>query len=71
MSRIAVLGEQVAVEGFGLAGALVLVADGVEAVRAAWRALPVDVAVVILSPAADAALPARATDGPLTVVMPG
>lgn len=70
MSRIAVLGERVAVEGFGLAGASVVVAEGAEAVRAAWRALPTDVAVVVLTRAADAALPVRAPGGPLTVVLP-
>ena len=55
MSRIAVLGEAVRTEAFALAGAVVFVADSPDAVRTAWRSLPDDVAVVVLTPlAADA-----------------
>jgi vacuolar-type H+-ATPase subunit F/Vma7 len=56
VSRLAVIGEETLVRGFGLAGAVVLPADGPDAVRAAWQGLPGDVAVVILTPAAAAAL---------------
>lgn len=72
MARIAVIGDPPAVDGFGLVGALVLAASGTDEVRAAWKAVPTDVAVLVLSAAA-----ARDLDGlpltgagPLTVVMP-
>jgi vacuolar-type H+-ATPase subunit F/Vma7 len=73
VGRIAVLGESTRVDGFALAGALVLVADDAAAVRDAWASLPDDVAVVMLTPAAAAALPdgvAAQRDGVLTVTMP-
>jgi vacuolar-type H+-ATPase subunit F/Vma7 len=54
--RLAVLGERVRVEGYALAGAMVCPADDPAEVRAAWRDLPPDVAVVILTPAAARAL---------------
>jgi vacuolar-type H+-ATPase subunit F/Vma7 len=70
--RVAALGERLAVQGFGLAGALVLPADDAVAARAAWRALPADVAVVILTRAAAGAVgeSALAAAWPLTVVLP-
>lgn len=69
--RIAALGEAASVEGFALAGVVVYPATGREAVRSAWRALPADVAVVILSEAAARDLEdVAAGDRPLTVVMP-
>ena len=40
VGRVAVLGELARVQGFSLAGALVLVADDADAVRARWAALP-------------------------------
>ncbi|HUZ38070.1 MAG TPA: V-type ATP synthase subunit F [Streptosporangiaceae bacterium] len=52
MSRVAVIGEGARVQGFVLAGALVLAAEDAAAVRAAWRTLPGDVAVVVLTPRA-------------------
>jgi vacuolar-type H+-ATPase subunit F/Vma7 len=70
MARVAVIGEQVRVEGFGLAGALVVPASGEAAVRAAWEALAADVAVVLLTPLAAAALGELAPGHRLTVVMP-
>ena len=55
MSRVAVIGEGVRVQGFALAGALVLAAEDAAGARAAWRSLPPDVVVVVLTPeAADA-----------------
>ncbi|HXZ76273.1 MAG TPA: hypothetical protein VEH31_36115 [Streptosporangiaceae bacterium] len=55
MSRVAVIGEGVRVQGFALAGALVLAAEDAAGYRAAWRSLPADVAVAVLTPrAADA-----------------
>lgn len=72
MARVAVVGESVRVQGFALAGALVLPAEDQAHVRAVWRSLPAGVAVAVLTPrAAEAlgeALTARAA--PLTVVMP-
>lgn len=49
MSRVAVIGEAVRAEGFALAGALVLTAEDRDAARAAWRSLPADIAVVVLT----------------------
>lgn len=71
--RVAALGEQLRVQGFGLAGALVVAADTPEAARVAWRDLPADVALVILTSSAAQALALQITDGSsnrLTVVMP-
>jgi hypothetical protein len=51
-----------------LAGALVMVAEEPAAVRAAWRSLPADVAVVLLTSAAADALPDL--NGRLTAVLP-
>jgi hypothetical protein len=62
MSRVAVIGEGVRVQGFALGGALVLAAEDPAAVRAAWRTLPGDVAVVVLTPRAADAL--RHVTGP-------
>jgi vacuolar-type H+-ATPase subunit F/Vma7 len=70
VSRVAVIGEDVRVEGFGLAGALVCPAYGETAVRAAWDALEEDVSVVLLTPAAAAALAGVAPGSRLTAVMP-
>jgi len=70
--RIAVLGEQTAVEGFALAGVLMCAADNPDEILAAWRSLPADLALVILTPAAACSVPDRRPGSlPLTVVMPG
>ena len=71
MSRIAALGERHRVEGFALAGAWVAVADNTGEVERRWAELPEDVAVVILTPSAAAALAAIARPLPLRVVLPG
>jgi vacuolar-type H+-ATPase subunit F/Vma7 len=73
VARVAVLGEPLQVQGFILAGAVVLAADDPAAVRSAWASLGDDVAVVVLTPRAAAALePELAAGGaaPLTVVLP-
>jgi vacuolar-type H+-ATPase subunit F/Vma7 len=73
VSRIAVLGEAIRTEPFALAGAFVIAADTPEAVRAAWRSLPDDVAVVVVTPQATAALGAvdvSSHDGVLVVTLP-
>ncbi len=68
MGRIAAIGAGIAVQGFGLAGALVFPAETADEIRAAWRALPVDVDVVLLTPgAADAIAPVTR---PLVAVIP-
>jgi vacuolar-type H+-ATPase subunit F/Vma7 len=69
MARVAAIGEAVRLEGFTLAGVLVLPGERPAQVRASWHDLPADVEVVILTPRARAALGTPRT-GPLTVVMP-
>jgi vacuolar-type H+-ATPase subunit F/Vma7 len=71
MGTIAVIGEETLVRGFAMAGAAVFAADEPEAVRDAWRHLPPEVEVVILTVAADGALHDRdrAATTPLVAVM--
>jgi vacuolar-type H+-ATPase subunit F/Vma7 len=59
MSRAAAIGEAVRVAGYALAGVEVHAADDGDAARAAWDRLSPEVACVILTPAAHAALGAR------------
>jgi vacuolar-type H+-ATPase subunit F/Vma7 len=72
MGRVVVLGEAARVDGFALAGATVIVAEGAGEVVRAWDQLPLDAEVIVLSSAAAIALegapPAR--DGTVVVVMP-
>ncbi|CAM5538050.1 MULTISPECIES: hypothetical protein [Streptomyces] len=74
MGGVAALGERARVAGLALAGVVVLVADDPGAVRLAWRSLPDDVDLVILTPAAARALEPGSVTGeirrPLTAVMP-
>lgn len=56
MSRVAAIGERVRVGGYDLAGVDVHAASGASEVRSAWAALPADVGLLILTPAAHAAL---------------
>jgi vacuolar-type H+-ATPase subunit F/Vma7 len=70
MAKIAVIGEGVKVLGFGLPGAIVLPAEGPEAVLAAWLSLGEDVAVVVLTSRAARTLAGRTASWPLTAVMP-
>jgi vacuolar-type H+-ATPase subunit F/Vma7 len=72
MSRAAVIGESVRVEGYALAGAVVYPAENADQARTAWRTMPPDIAVVVLTARAAAWLgeaPQR-RDGVLQVVMP-
>lgn len=69
MSRIVVLGESPRVDGWALAGAVIVTAVGADDVRRAWDALPTDVDVVITTPAAAEALSHRSGQR-LVVVMP-
>ncbi len=59
MSRAAAIGEEVRVAGYALAGVEVHAAQDADAARDAWERLSGDVACVILTPAAHAALGAR------------
>jgi vacuolar-type H+-ATPase subunit F/Vma7 len=56
MGRVCAIGERALVEGYGLAGALVSVAEDVPTVRRAWHALPANTTIVILTPAAASAI---------------
>ncbi|MFC0597874.1 V-type ATP synthase subunit F [Streptomyces palmae] len=69
---MAAIGEQVRVCGFALAGVSVFAAEDAPAVREAWRRLPADTGLVILTASAAAALDPAALEGtrPLTAVMP-
>ncbi len=58
-STVAVIGERERVRAFALAGVQVAAAGDSEQARAAWHALPGEVAVVILTQAAYAALAAE------------
>ncbi|HYB22615.1 MAG TPA: hypothetical protein VED41_02380 [Solirubrobacteraceae bacterium] len=73
--RIAALGERERVRGFAFAGVHLAAAEDADAARAAWRSLPGDVGLVILTRDAHAALAAElAASSPgeqrLWVVMP-
>jgi len=72
VSRAAVIGEAMRVEGYALAGAVVYPAEDADQARAAWRSLPSDIAVVVLTARAAAWLGAapQRRDGVLPVVMP-
>ncbi len=59
MARAGVIGEAVRTAGFALAGAVVVTAQTPEEARAAWRALPADIAVLVLTPRAAAWLGAE------------
>jgi len=60
--RIAAIGEQEHVQAYALAGVLTASADDASTARVAWRALPPDVGLVILTPAAHTALAADGLD---------
>lgn len=69
MSGIAAIGEATRVQALALAGVLVLPAETPAAVLAAWEALPVDIGLVVLTPAA-AQQPRPPGRDVLTAVMP-
>jgi vacuolar-type H+-ATPase subunit F/Vma7 len=50
MARAAAIEEAVRTAGFALAGAVVTTAETPEETRAAWRAPPSDIAVLVLTP---------------------
>ena len=70
MAPVAVIGEESLVRGYALAGAIVLPAEGRDAVRAAWSTLPAGVGLVLLTAAAARVLdPVNGPDAPMTAVM--
>ncbi|MEU9390323.1 hypothetical protein AB0D86_10000 [Streptomyces sp. NPDC048324] len=72
MGHIAAIGEPLRILGLASAGVLLRPAEGPDAARDAWRDLPPDVDLVLLTPAAAGALGPEAVDGqePLVAVMP-
>lgn len=80
VGKVVAVGERVRIEGFALAGVLTFPAEEPDGVAAAWQALPDDVAVVVLTPAAAATVTDTVAEtatvsairpGPrLTVVLP-
>ncbi len=72
MPEIAVIGREVDLGGFRLAGAHVYPVETPAEVRAAWQALPPTVGFVLLSPAAQTALGEEISrpGAPLTAVLP-
>jgi vacuolar-type H+-ATPase subunit F/Vma7 len=72
MSRIAAIGESAAIDGFGLAGVELLPAEDAAAARRAWTALAPGVGLLLLTPAAEAALDRELAEAPelLRVVIP-
>jgi vacuolar-type H+-ATPase subunit F/Vma7 len=49
VARAAVIGESVRTAGFALAGAVVLTAENQDEAQAAWRSLPADIEVLVLT----------------------
>ncbi len=72
MARAAVIGEPLRIGGYALAGALVCPADDLGQATVAWRELPGDVAVVVLTPKAAGWLAGELAGRPgvLPVVLP-
>jgi len=74
MGEVVAIGTSSVVRGFALAGARIMIADGEDAVRAAWTdsLSAVDVSLIVLSPSAARLLGTAVTQasGPLTVVLP-
>lgn len=71
MTAVVAIGAEPHIRGFAMAGALLLPAENARAVRAAWSSLPEDVALVVLTAAADEALGDRdqTRSWPLVAVM--
>ncbi len=71
--RVAVLGEPLRIYGYGLAGAVLCPASDRDQALRAWRELPGDVAVVVLTPAAAGWLAGQLAQRPgvLPAVLPG
>jgi vacuolar-type H+-ATPase subunit F/Vma7 len=71
VNAVAVIGEEALIRAYAMVGAEVIAAESPPDVRDAWRALHPDVAVVVLTSAAAAALVEHQPAGgwPLVVVM--
>lgn len=69
---IAAIGEQALLDGFRLAGVSVFAGSTNEEILNAWTALPLNTAVVILTPRSAQALEPVLADphSPMTVVLP-
>lgn len=72
MSAVVAIGETHELEGFALAGVSVIATTTDADVTEAWRRLPVETGLAILSATAAATLESRLAERPdiLTVVMP-
>jgi len=72
MTLVAAIGERERVSGFAFAGVRVEAVEHADAALGAWRGLPADVGLVILTPAAHRALATElsAQDRRLWVVLP-
>jgi len=70
MSRVVAIGSSLELVGWALAGVEVLDAVHPEDVRRAWAGLDSEVGLVVLTPAARAALPARLEGPLLSAVLP-
>jgi vacuolar-type H+-ATPase subunit F/Vma7 len=68
MSRIAALGDWQRIRGFAIAGVEAHEAATDEETVVAWQALPADVAILILTPRAQAALKERLRERPAVLV---
>ena len=70
--RVVALGEERRVAGFALAAVQVITAEGPDDVVAAWRRLPEDTAVLLLTPMAHSALADHLGERPplLAAVLP-
>ena len=73
MRRVVAIGERELVDGYGLAGVQVLAASDPGSVRAAFAKIEDDAGLLILTPAAEAALAQRLAGGRrfVWVVLPG
>jgi vacuolar-type H+-ATPase subunit F/Vma7 len=72
MSRIVAIGAELELAGYVLAGVRLEEAEEPEAAQQAWTGLGDDVGLVLLTPAAAAAVPDRAARPDLLcVVLPG
>jgi vacuolar-type H+-ATPase subunit F/Vma7 len=74
MARAAVIGEATRTAGYALAGAVVLAAENSDEAQTAWRSLPADIAVLVLTTRAAAwlgeSLPPGTGRDMLVAVMP-
>lgn len=72
LTRIAAIGEPERLYGLAFAGVRVLAAEDPQAAQAAWRSLPPEIGLVILTRAAHTALGAElpGRDGLLWAVVP-